>query len=162
MRAAKIVQLETTTILNTDGEISKKEDSRVLQFPSEPPFFKTYAEDITLLMGLPVGIKAVLSGLLAKMDYENIITLSTRAKKEIAEKSNITVGTLDNYLVSLTKAAILKRIGRSEYEVNPNYFARGQWVETIKKRQNWELVITYDSKTGERISIEGKSAQSKK
>lgn len=156
----KIVQTEIITKIDANGEITEQETGKLLQFPSEPPFFKTYSEDLIAILGLPVGLRAVLPLLLREMNYKNIITLSTRGKKEIVSNVRITLGTLDNYLVALTKASVFQRIGRSEYFVNPNHFARGEWVETIKKRRNWELVVTYDSKTGERISIEGKTKRS--
>ena len=77
------------------------------------------------------------------MDYENIVTLTSRSKKEIAERVGIKIQTFDNYLRKLVDAEVFKRIGRGEYKVNPNLFARGDWGNISRQRDEWMLTITY-------------------
>lgn len=89
------------------------------------------------------------------MDYENMITLTSRSKKEIAERVGIKMQTFDNYLRKLVDAEIFKRIGRGEYKVNPNLFARGDWTDISRQRDEWMLTITYKA-NGTR-QIEGKT-----
>ena len=77
------------------------------------------------------------------MDYENMITLTSRSKKEIAERIGIKIQTFDNYLKKLTEVDILRRVARGEYKVNPNIFARGEWMKITKRREEWEMIVTY-------------------
>jgi Firmicute plasmid replication protein (RepL) len=150
MPKRKAVLQETKVIVNNEGEVLKLQRLKVIQFPSEPPFFKVYIADLTAVLGLPAAVKTVLYPLLMNMNYKNMIVLTTRLKKEIAQEAGVKPSTLDNHLCLLTKAGILTRIARSEYLVNPNYFTRGDWAETIKKREEWEMIVTYKH-NGDRI-----------
>ena len=154
MQRKKVRYAETNTVIDENGTVRQKENIKIIQFPNEPPFIKLYIEDLTAVLKLPNGTKDLLYVLLMKMDYENIITLTSRSKKEIAERVGIKIQTLDNYLRKLVDSGIFKRIGRGEYKVNPNLFARGQWTEISRQREEWMLAITYTA-DGER-KIEGK------
>ena len=139
----KITYIESKTQIESDGSINEYEETKIVKFPSVPPFIKLYISDLTSILGLPNGTKNLLYSLLMKMDYENMITLTSRSKKEISKRINIKIQTFDNYLKKLTEVDILRRIARGEYKVNPNIFARGDWIQTSKKRQEWEMVVTY-------------------
>ncbi|MDJ0903291.1 MAG: replication/maintenance protein RepL [Xenococcus sp. MO_188.B8] len=155
MQHKKIRYRETTQVVDENGMIKQEQQINVIQFPNEPPFIKLYIEDLTAILKLPKGTKDLLYSLLMKMDYENIVTLTSRSKKEIAERVNIKIQTFDNYLRKLVDAGIFKRIGRGEYKVNPNLFARGDWGNISRQRDEWMLTITYES-NGTR-KIEGKA-----
>jgi Firmicute plasmid replication protein (RepL) len=157
MQRRKIRYQETTTVTNEDGTIEQKHHTNIIQFPNEPPFIKLYVEDLTAIFKLPDGTKDLLYSLLMKMDYENMITLTSRSKKEIAERVGIKIQTFDNYLRKLVDAEIFKRIGRGEYKVNPNLFARGDWTDISRQRDEWMLTITYKA-NGTR-QIEGKAIE---
>jgi Firmicute plasmid replication protein (RepL) len=157
MQRRKIRYQETTTVTNEDGTIKQKHHTNIIQFPNEPPFIKLYVEDLTAIFKLPDGTKDLLYSLLMKMDYENMITLTSRSKKEIAERVGIKIQTFDNYLRKLVDAEIFKRIGRGEYKVNPNLFARGDWTDISRQRDEWMLTITYKA-NGTR-QIEGKAIE---
>lgn len=86
-----------------------------------------------------------------------MITLTSRSKKEIAERVGIKTQTFDNYLRKLVDAEIFKRIGRGEYQVNPTLFARGDWTDISRQRDEWMLTITY--KVNGTRKIEGKTAK---
>ncbi len=143
MSGKKIRYVENNTLIDSDGCITEHERTKVIQFPTEPPFIKLYISDLTAILGLPNGAKDLLHALLMKMDYENMITLTSRSKKEIAERIGIKIQTFDNYLKKLTEVDVLRRIARGEYKVNPNIFARGDWVKITKHREEWEMIVTY-------------------
>ena len=159
MQRRKIRYQETTKLVDEDGNIKQEQHKNIIQFPNEPPFIKLYIEDLTAILKLPNGTKDLLYSLLMKMDYENMITLTSRSKREIAERVSIKVQTFDNYLRKLVDAGILKRIGRGEYKVNPNLFARGDWADISRQRDEWMLTITY--RVNGTRKIEGKTRKAK-
>ncbi len=159
MQRRKIRYQETTRLVDEDGNIKQEQHKNIIQFPNEPPFIKLYIEDLTAILKLPNGTKDLLYSLLMKMDYENMITLTSRSKREIAERVSIKVQTFDNYLRKLVDAGILKRIGRGEYKVNPNLFARGDWADISRQRDEWMLTITY--RVNGTRKIEGKTRKEK-
>ncbi len=159
MQRRKIRYQETTKLVDEDGNIKQEQHKNIIQFPNEPPFIKLYIEDLTAILKLPNGTKDLLYSLLMKMDYENMITLTSRSKREIAERVSIKVQTFDNYLRKLVDAGILKRIGRGEYKVNPNLFARGDWADISRQRDEWMLTITY--RVNGTRKIEGKTRKEK-
>ena len=157
MQRKKIRFQETTQVVDENGMVKQKQQTNLVQFPNEPPFIKLYIEDLTAILKLPNGTKDLLYSLLMKMDYENIVTLTSRSKKEIAERVGIKIQTFDNYLRKLVDAEVFKRIGRGEYKVNPNLFARGDWGNISRQRDEWMLKITYTSNGTRRI--EGKAVK---
>lgn len=157
MQHKKIRFQETTQVVDENGMVKQQQQTNIVQFPNEPPFIKLYIEDLTAILKLPNGTKDLLHSLLMKMDYENIVTLTSRSKKEIAERVGIKIQTFDNYLRKLVDAEVFKRIGRGEYKVNPNLFARGDWGNISRQRDEWMLKITYTSNGTRRI--EGKAVK---
>ena len=155
----RITYTENNTVIDNHGCITEHEQTKIIQFPTEPPFIKLYISDLTAILGLPNGTKDLLHALLMKMDYENMITLTSRSKKEIAERISIKIQTFDNYLKKLTEVDILRRIARGEYKVNPNIFARGEWVKITKDREDWKMIVTYKA-DGSR-DIKGQAVESK-
>jgi predicted transcriptional regulator len=77
------------------------------------------------------------------MDFDNVILLNSRRKKEIAQAVKIKIQTFDNYLQRFIETDIFRRIGRGEYRVNPNLFAKGEWEKVLKRRDEWELTVRY-------------------
>lgn len=152
----KIIYLETARKMTKEGIVREEENLRIARLPQESPFIKMYVEDLTAVLKLPAGTKDLLYCLLMKMDYENVITLTSRSKKEIAQKVGIKIQTFDNYLKKLVESGIFIRFARGEYKVNPKFFARGEWNKVMKQRDDWwTLTITY-KRNGER-EITGKS-----
>ena len=60
------------------------------------------------------------------------------------------VKTVDNAITAMVKLRILRREGRCEYELNPAYFARGEWAHIRERREAFNLNISY-TKGGRRI-----------
>lgn len=146
---AKIVQMTETRMINEEGEIISSDTSRVINLPSEPPYVKMYIEDISRLFDVSQGPRAVLYQLVRKLDYDGFISLTPASRARIASSCGLGIGTFNNYLTQLCKAAILRNVGRGEYEMNPHLFAKGEWKDISKRRQAFQLSITYQD--GKRI-----------
>jgi hypothetical protein len=71
-----------------------------------------------------------------------LIILNTFVKEEIIERINIKMNTLDQGLTRFVKSGILKRVGLSTYQANPEMFGRGEWAD-IKA-----ICATFDFKAG--------------
>jgi len=141
---ARIVQLETKTEVDYEtGEVTKQSHSKVINLPQEPPYVKMYIDDVGKLLDVPPGPRTVLYQLVRKLDYDGFISLTPAARERIADACQIGVATMSNYLTSLCKTGILRHVGRGEYEMNPNLFARGDWKDIAKRRQAFELSISY-------------------
>lgn len=156
----RIVQLETRTAVDHEtGEVTRSEHSKVINLPQEPPYVKMYIDDLGRLLDVPAGPRTVLYQLVRRLDYDGFISLTPAARKRIAEACEIGVPTMSNYLTSLVQSKILKHVGRGEYEMNPHLFAKGDWKDISKRRQDFELSISY-SADGKRV-VNGKAVPSK-
>jgi hypothetical protein len=143
---AKIVQLEQKTEVDYEtGQVTKQTNSKVINLPQEPPYVKMYIDDVGKLLDVPPGPRMVLYQLVRKLDYEGFISLTPAARERIAKACDISVRTMSNYLTMLSASGILRHAGRGEYEMNPNLFAKGDWKDIAKRRQDFELSIQYRS-----------------
>lgn len=161
-RKERVIYSEMTRTVNHEtGVVNEEEQRKVIKLPQEPPYVKMYIEDLAAVLNLPIGVRGLLYALVQRIDYDGIITLGSTSKKRIAERLKIKIGTFDNYLTKLVKSGVLKRIGRGEFEVNPHLFARGDWAEVRRRRDNFgktfKMTITY-SPSGKR-KIEGKALE---
>lgn len=143
---AKVVQLEQKTEVDYEtGEVKKHLSSRVFTLHQEPPYVKMYIDDVGKLLDVPAGPRAVLYQLARRIDYEGFISLTAAARERVAKACDINVRTMNNYLTQLSQSGILKHSGRGEYEMNPNLFAKGDWKDIAKRRQDFELTVRYNS-----------------
>jgi hypothetical protein len=156
---SRIVQLESRVEVDHDtGEITRSSNSKVINLPQEPPYVKMYIDDISRLLDVPAGPRMVLYQLVRKLDYDGFISLTPAARERIAAACEIGVPTMSNYLTALCKSGILRHAGRGEYEMNPHLFAKGDWKDISKRRQDFELSISY-SADGKR-TVKGKAVPS--
>lgn len=152
----KIVQIsERTQIDHETGEVRQETRENVYRLPQEPRYVKMYIEDLGRLLDVPPGPRDILYHLVRRLDYEGLIGLTPGARQRICETANIKPQTLANYLTTLCKKNVLKHVGRGEYEMNPRYFAKGDWKDIAKRRSAFEMTVRY-SPDGQRI-INGKS-----
>lgn len=136
----------TTTVDHETGEVMKEVTSNVIQLPVEPPYVKMYINDLCSLIGLHEAQKSLLMLLLRKLDYEGYIVVTGRFKALVCAELNIQDGTFRNRLSALVKSGLLAYSSRTEYRVNPNFFARGNWKDIIEQRKNFEMVVSYGPK----------------
>lgn len=151
----KIVQIETRTFVNNEtGVVTQEENSQILRLPQEPPFIKLYLADISKIYDLPQGPHSLMYYLVRKMNWDGEISLTAHGRQTIANAINVKVHSLNNYLTVLIDKGVIRRIGRGEYEMNPNLFAKGDWKDILRRRAEFEMTVTY-TKDGERI-VSGK------
>lgn len=144
-----IIDREVTDIRT--GEVVKKEETKVLTLPKEPPYVKMYIEDIGSVLGLTDGCKNLLYCLATSMPYDGIITVVKSTRERFSKITGVQENVIKNQLTALCKSGAVKRLGRSEYEINPNYFAKGDWPEIRKRQNDFEMRITY-TKNGRKIT----------
>jgi len=104
-----------------------------------------YIDDVGRLLDVPAGPRMVLYQLARRIDYEGFISLTPAARERVAKACDINVRTMNNYLTQLSKSGILRHSGRGEYEMNPNLFAKGDWKDIAKRRQDFELTVRYSA-----------------
>ena len=154
-RDKSIVYSNTQTSVNHQtGEVTQTTSDKVVKFPSEPAFVKLYIEDLGRLLDMPPGPTNLIYELARRMDYEGMITLNKAIKTRMAEHIGIKESSLRNYLTALVKADVVRIVDRGLYELNPHYFAKGDWSDIRKRRENFKLQVSYNAK-GER-EITGK------
>lgn len=123
------------------------------------PFVKLFVTDTLSLMGFFGKHAEVMTALLNRMNYENIICLFKDDRQKIAEECGISVTHLNKCISNLGKANLLtSKIGqeyvRGKYMVNPEIFGKGD-TENIE-----ELRVTYKyNKNGKTIEIDKKEKE---
>lgn len=152
---------ETTHIADAEtGEIKTTETFTKQKIEAEPPFVKLYLNDVCSLNHVPKSQEDVLRHLLKKLDYEGFITISKRYRLQICEALSIKPQTLSNKIQELCKSGLIKTVGPNEYEANPFFFGRGQWVDIYHRRQKGDFSITIKYKSnGEREISTSSEAQ---
>ena len=144
-KTKKIVQIaETRQVDSATGEVTLSEVTNVIRLPQEPPYVKMYIEDLTAVLDVPAGPRDVLYRLVRRMDYDGLIGLTPPIREAICRDAGIKNQTLYNYISTLTKKSIMKAVGRSTFEMNPKYFAKGDWKDIHQRRQRFTMKIEYD------------------
>lgn len=147
-----VIREYKTTITDNEGLILTSSKEEIIKHPVEPPYIKLYIDDIVYLSGLKGHLSGLVYELAQRMDYKGIVALTTRWKKETAETLNIKVQTLNNYIQDIKKKGIMRPIGRSEFMMNPNLFAKGSWTN-IRELRNKYLNLTITYKDGKREMV---------
>jgi hypothetical protein len=143
----KIVQSEITSHVDRDtGEVVTETNTKVVRFPQEPPFVKMYIQDLCAIVGVADADQALLRHLLLHLNYEGFVFLSSRLREKIAKSLRISQKTLRNRMTRLVTANLIKPVCRSEYRVNPEYFARGDWKSICEQRISYSMTISYSEK----------------
>ena len=76
---------------------------------------KDYLEDLLLLHGVPKNLALFLFELLSYLNKDNQIVINAFIKKELAEKVQISKGTIDNALTKLNDSGLMERLDRGVY-----------------------------------------------
>lgn len=146
MAATKAIERQ---VIDFDtGEVLKHEVEEVSRLPQEPPYVKLYIHDLGNIVGLKPSEKDVLLSLAMMIGMDGFITLSSRRRKLIAERYGLTIGTVNNVISQLVKRKMLAAVSRGEYQLSPQFFARGKWYDIIKQRKAFELRISYSADKG--------------
>lgn len=149
-RASRTVYThDKQTIDHRTGEVTASTTSNIVRISPEPEYVKMYLADLGQLMHLTAGEQEILTMLVRKIDWDGMISLNASSRKRMCETLGIASKSLRNRLTGLCKKEILRRNDTNEYEVNPRYFARGEWRQIQERRKDFELRIRY-SQDGQR------------
>lgn len=156
MASTRRIYESRQSFLNRDtGEEVEQVSHNVVRLAQEPSYVKLYVQDLGDLIGLSSNEKAVLYMLATKIDYEGIASLNASSRRRMAASCGISAGSFRNAVSGLCKKDIMHRIEPNEYEVNPNYFAKGAWKTIHQRRQDFELRIRYRQDGTRDISTRG-------
>jgi hypothetical protein len=120
------------------------------KMPDEPAYIKLYIDDLSGLQELTAGETKILLYVAACSDYKGMVALPTGIKSRIAKSIGCSDGAVSNAVNLFCKKRILRKEGGGLYELNPDYFARGQWRKIRERRQAFYTKITY-TPDGQRI-----------
>ncbi len=141
---SNVIKIERTTEIDYEtGEIKRESSTSSHNFGKEPPYIKFYINDLTTILKIPNAQRNTLDLMLKKLDYEGYIALSTRYKKEMAQKLGVSDQSLRNNISKLAKTGIIKHSSYGEYIANPNFFARGEWRNIVEQRKEFTMSIKY-------------------
>ncbi len=101
------------------GLVTESKTTARLRLEQEATYVKMYVDDLVAILELPVEISGLLYELVQRIDDDGTLTLRSTTKKEIADRLQMTIGTFYNYLTTLVKVGVLKRIERGQFEANP-------------------------------------------
>lgn len=101
---------------------------------------KIYLEDLLLLHGVPKTLALFLFELLNYMNKDNHIVVNAFIKKELAEKVQISKGTIDNAFTKLNDSGLLERLDRGVYIPQPTLLI----VSKLSKGNSVSIKVTYN------------------
>ncbi|MEC1376501.1 replication/maintenance protein RepL [Heyndrickxia oleronia] len=78
-----------------------------------------FLEDVLVLHGVSKNMSQLLFELFPYINPEGHIIINSFLKKEIAEKTKMSKGTIDNTLSKLNEVGLLIRLDRGTYELHP-------------------------------------------
>jgi hypothetical protein len=121
---------------NLSGEILHERSNiySIEKLPSEPEYIKLYVNEIGRIHGLKAGHRDILLYVASMVAYDGSVVLNVRRKAQIAFTLKIATKSIDNALSEFVKTGLLIRLGRSDFELNPFLFGKGDW-KSIRERQ---------------------------
>jgi hypothetical protein len=131
----KVLHVETVT--ETVGSEKKERTTKKILLAQEPTYIKLYLNTLLTFKELPKQMSSLLFELLNLMTFANkeakhggqLIVLNMFVKEEITERLGMKMSTFKNNLTEFVKSGILKRVGNSTYQANPEMFGRGEWAD---------------------------------
>lgn len=141
----KINQSIEKTIVNEKGELKIHQENASYYVDAEPPYVKMYLDTILYLKDLPRTHNPILHCILMRIPWANQtqdIAINAHIKRQIAKQVGCSESKISNAISDLVKGEVIYRVGVGTYQVNPNFFGRGQWTDIERLRLN----ITFDGK----------------
>ena len=146
-RMAKTIYQEEIIVTDVESGLTRAtQETNIVRMPSEPAFIKMYIDDLSYFIGLKERHRDLVLELIKKLDFEGMVTLTPRTRGLIANNLKISDQSFRNYLSEVVKTGLFKRISHNEFEVNPYYFARGDWQSVYHRRKDFVMEIRYTSK----------------
>jgi hypothetical protein len=116
---------------------------------NEPDFIKLYVRDLCTVKGLTTPLYKMFHFMLMNMNFENLSSYGSNAKKRFLEESGIANSTFDNSVSKLIKAGLIERVSKGEFRINKKYAVKVDWtkVQSIQ----WNTTYTKEGKKDEVI-----------
>jgi len=151
----KTIYTTTKTFVDYEtGEVTKQEETTHIKKSAEPNYVKLYITTLLAFKELPKSLNPILIEFLSYMSYADTseknggqkIYVNIDMKRDIANKLNLSVESVNKGLFQLVRSGMFKRIGTGTYQVNPFMFGKGEWKDISAIR------ATFDYNTGEIIA----------
>ncbi|ENL4423922.1 MULTISPECIES: replication/maintenance protein RepL [Bacillus cereus group] len=138
---AKVTNTISRTVVNEDGQITHREEEKVINWGTEPNYIKVYLDTILYLKDLPKGLNSILYAFLKRMSYGNQLVVNAALKRQIAKELELSLSSINNAISKFVKGELLIREDTGLYKVNPHLFGKGDWKDIAKIR----LEVVFDS-----------------
>lgn len=102
-----------------------------------------YARDLFQLKGIQQSFAAVLIEMIKKANNDQQIVLNSTIKKQIAERTKLTKGYIDNAITKLVAEGVLLREDRGVYRVDELHFP----VKLMSSTDGIELKVLYGNQS---------------
>lgn len=145
MNKRKINQINERIETNENGEVKNYQKDTSYYIDAEPPYVKMYLDTILYLRDLPRTHNPILHCILMRIPWANQnqdIAINAHIKRQIAKEVGCSESKVNNAISDLVKGEVIYRVGVGTYQVNPNFFGRGQWTDIERLR----LEITFDGR----------------
>lgn len=148
----RVVSEETTTVVDENGVVKRQSKTIRQVRKSEPPYIKTYLEDICYLNNISHYCHNVLRAMMsiASVTYADtgeeqeqgmIINLTPYMRQLVMQKLGLkSTQSVSNAITQLVQGEVLFRLGSGSYRLNPYLFGMGDWNDIAKLR----LTVDYD------------------
>jgi predicted transcriptional regulator len=80
---------------------------------------KQFLEDVLVLHGMPKSMAHLLFELLAFINLQENLIINSFLKNDLASKTKMNKGTIDNSITKLNEVGLLIRLGRGTYALHP-------------------------------------------
>lgn len=143
-KITKETNTEIRSYNNNTGEITHHESKKVTEgyVECEPPFVKMYLDTVLNLKDIPSALNPILYEILKRMPWaseDQVVSLNKYIKEQIANSVDMVLGTVNNAITEFVKKEVLIRKARGVYQVNPKYFAKGDWNSVKSLRMKIEF-----------------------
>lgn len=134
-------EVQEQIVVDAKGDTLSSTKYKRSRRQTEPDFIKLYLADVARLYGCQ---PRVLTALARRMEYQsNLVALTPRVRELVAKECGFkNVGSLKNALSKITAEGLIKKVGGSEYMIDPKIFGKGSW-EKIERARRVYASITY-------------------
>lgn len=158
----KITTMETTKVTDfSTGEVKEETTSFSWSAGKEPEYVKIYLENIMVLAEIQGWIGKIMYELIKSVSYADkgqYIIVNAGYKRILADNLEIKPQTVTNAINQLAKKRILLKKDRGVFQLNPQYFGKGDWKDISKIR--YEVELGENGKTVKLIEAEEKESDS--
>jgi hypothetical protein len=140
------------------GEMISQEKTFIRK-NDEPSYIKLYCNDIAALKGISPMNSKVLFAIAMSTDYNNEVRAALTDRQRIADSLNAegegktTAESVRVSIHQLCKAGFMTKKATGLYVLSPFFFTRTDWLGTVMKRKEFQMLIRYSEEQGRTISV---------